>query len=259
MMPNRTLAEQIIRADEINLEYFATRTDLPGATLFTAERADAPEFDLALIHRVAPETAGAVLAAIIRHFRIHNRRPSVRLTDCSEPWNWADLLRSAGFVETAERFDYIVLPEVDWPPDDPSLVIDRAVTPDDADRFSAIQVAGFDLEIEHHEWDRVLAQRHLAAGRHHFYLASVGGKPVGSARSIHLPGGFAGLSALATIPEARGHGVGTALLRRMAGDARAEGNTTLFGVVRTESYAARYYERIGWLPIAAARTFCRPT
>jgi ribosomal protein S18 acetylase RimI-like enzyme len=253
--PDRAMCARIVRADEVNLAYFATRAELPGAVVFTAERDDAPEFDLALIYRVAAADADAILGRIVDHFRERRRHPRLCLTPFSEPAGWPDRLRQAGFVETDERDDYVILPERNRLVGNPAVVVERAVMPDDADRFSAIQVVGFDVPAEHREWDRVLARRHLAAGNHLFYLASLDGQTVGASRSIHLPGGLAGLSALATLPAARGRRVGASLLRRMADDARAAGCSILFGRVRTGSYAAGYYERLGWQSLFTGRTF----
>jgi GNAT superfamily N-acetyltransferase len=257
ILPDRALCEQLLQADEANHAYFASRTELPGVALFTAERPDAAEFDLAVISRVAATEADATLATVIRHFQERGRRPRVRLGPLSEPADWAERLRRAGFVETDERYAFLIVPAMVQPDANPAVVVERAVTPEDADRFSAIQIAGFDIQAEHRIWDRLLARRHLAAGGYLFYLASLDGLTVGAARSIHLPGGVAALSALATLPAARGRGVGTSLLRHMIDDARMAGCTVLFGTVRPGGYAAGYYERIGWIPLFETRTFER--
>ncbi|MEA2528940.1 MAG: hypothetical protein QOG89_584 [Thermomicrobiales bacterium] len=257
-LTDRTLCELIIRANEANHAYFAERAEFPGVVLFTAERADASEFDLALIGRVAPPQADTTLSAVVRHFRERGRRPRVRFTPFSTPSGWADRLHRAGFVEADERTAFIFLPEAAQPADNPSVVVERAATPEDADRFSAIQVAGFGIPPEHREWDRELARRYLAVDRYAFYLASLDGQTVGAARSVYLPDGAAGLSALATLPAARGHGVGSSLLRRMADDARTAGCRVLFGTVRPDTYAAAYYGRMGWETLFVARTFATP-
>src|SRR5687768_8488526 len=134
------LWERILRAEEANLAYFAERAELPGVSIFTCERPDAPEFDIAVIYRVPAAEADAVLQAIVAHFLAHDRTPRVRLTPLSRPDDWPQRLRQAGFAETAERHRFFTVPESARLIPNPAVVVCRAVMPEDADRFSAIQV-----------------------------------------------------------------------------------------------------------------------
>src|SRR4051794_2512615 len=234
---NCTLWEQILRSDEVNWAYFAARADVPGATLFCAERDDAPEFDVAMIYRVPSGDADVTLRTIIDFFQARGRQPRIRLSPMSSPADWPGRLERTGFAETDERFDYILVPESLQLPDNSAVRIERAVSQDDADRFSAIQVAGFDIATEHHAWDRALARRHLASGKHNLYLAWLDGRAVGTGRSIHLAGGVTAMAALATLPEARGRGVGVTVLRQMIQNARSAGSRVIFWSVIPGSYA----------------------
>ena len=249
------LWERILSADECFYAYFADRADLPGAVLFTAERPDAPEFDLALIDRVADDAAELTLSRIDRHFREHRRTPRIRLTPRSTPGHWPAILRHAGFHETDGRHVYLLAPETFRPPTNPAIRIERVVTPDDADLFSAIQVAAFGIAPEHRAWDRDLARRHLAVGERIFYLAWLDGQAVGAAMSTPAEDGTTLLSGLATLPDARRQGVATSLLRRRVDDARNWGSTTIFSTALADGYPARLYERLGFIPLFAARTF----
>jgi GNAT superfamily N-acetyltransferase len=247
--------ETILRSDETNIAYFAERVELPGSVLFCAERPDAPEFNVALIYDVPAADAVATLQAIIGHFRARNRRPRVRLSPVSVPVDWPGRLRDAGFAETEERLVYFVVPDPVRLAEPPTVEVRRAVSAADGDRFSAIQVAAFDIPVAHRDWDRALVHRYLATGQHVFYLASLGGKVVGAARSVQRAEGVTGLAALTTLPDARGHGVGTSLLARMIADARAAGSTTIFGTIIPGSYAAGMYRRLGFVSLFATRTF----
>jgi ribosomal-protein-alanine N-acetyltransferase len=252
---DRNLWEQILLADEINQAYFAVQTRLPGVSLFCAERPDAPEFDVALIYRVPTTEADATLRAIVSFFQERGRSPRIRLSPLSAPMNWARRLRRAGFAETDERLVYFSVPETVRLATNPAVGVERIVSRVDADRFSAIQVVGFDIPPEHRDWDRELVHRHLAAGRHAFYLARFDERGVGAARSIHLPGGVTGMAALATLPEARGRGVGTSLLARMVADARVAGSSLIFGTVISNSYAAGMYQRLGFMRLFRTWTY----
>jgi ribosomal-protein-alanine N-acetyltransferase len=252
---DRNLWEQILLADEIHQAYFAEQTRLPGVSLFCAERPDASEFDVALIYRVPIADADATLRAIVSFFQERGRSPRIRLSPLSAPMDWARRLRRAGFAETDERLVYFSVPETVRLATNPAVGVERIVSRVDADRFSAIQVVGFDIPPEHRDWDRELVHRHLAAGRHAFYLARFDERGVGAARSIHLPGGVTGMAALATLPEARGRGVGTSLLARMVADARVAGSSLIFGTVISNSYAAGMYQRLGFLRLFRTWTY----
>jgi ribosomal protein S18 acetylase RimI-like enzyme len=252
---NFNLWEQVLRSDEVNLAYFAARADVPGAVLFCAERDDAPEFDVATIYRVPSGDADATLRTIIDFFQVRGRQPRIRLSPMSSPADWPDRLQRAGFAETEERFDYIFVPETLQLPGNPAVRMERAVSQEDADRFSAIQVAGFDLPVQHHTWDQAMARRHLAAGQHNLYLAWLDGRAVGTGRSIHLSGGITAMAALATLPEARGRGVGVTVLWQMIQDARSAGSRVIFWSVIPSSYAAGMYSRLGFVTLFQTRSF----
>jgi GNAT superfamily N-acetyltransferase len=247
--------ERILRLDEANQAYFAERVALPQIALFRSEREDAPEFDVAVVYRVARTEADAALLAVKRYFRGHGRRARVRLSPVSAPADWPRRLMRAGFAETGDRLDYFSVPETVRLAASPAVDIRRAVSAEESDVFSAIQVAGFALPAEHHAWERDLFHRHLAARRHSYYLAAIDGQPVGAARSIRWPNGITALAALATLPEARGHGVGTSLLARMIEDARMAGSRTIFGTVIPGSDADRMYARRGFARLFATRTY----
>jgi ribosomal protein S18 acetylase RimI-like enzyme len=252
------LWERILRADETYLAYFGESCELPGVSLFTAERPDAPEFDLAVIYRVTPSEADATLRAILCHFRARRRAPRVRLTPVSAPPDWPQRLERAGFVESDERLIYHLIPDSLRLPSNPAVEIRRAVTPAEVEQFSAVQVAGFQVPEAHREWDRALALRHLARGDRIYYLASLDGQLVGAAAMTLLPQGVAALWGGTTLPGARRSGVGTSLIQHRVDEARAAGSTVLFGTAAAGSYAASLQERMGFQRLFATRTFIPP-
>lgn len=247
--------EHMLRADEVSLAYFAQRTELPGVTLFCAEREDAPEFDVALLYRVPGTEIEITVPAIAGFYHERGRCPRVRLSPCSSPADWPQRLTRAGFVETDERFVYFSVPPALHLRVNPAVRVARSATSEDADQFSAIQVIGFDIPSAHQEWDRQLARYHLAKGQHTFYLARLEDRVVGGARCIHLPGGMTAMAALATRPDARGQGVGTTLLAHMIADARARKSRIIFGNAIPGSDAAGIYHRLGFTFHFTAVTF----
>ena len=201
------------------------------------------------------DCADETIQTIADLYRQRGRIPRVRLSPVSTPADWPLLLQQAGFAQTDDRFAYFAVPEKVRLTASAAIRVTRAVSRADADSFSVVQVAGFEIPPQHRVWDRELARRHVGAGRYAFYLAWLDGKAVGAARSVHLPDGVTVLAALATIPEARRHGVGTGLLARMIEDARRIGSSTICGTTIPESYAAGLYSRLGFVHLFEVQTF----
>jgi ribosomal protein S18 acetylase RimI-like enzyme len=77
------------------------------------------------------------------------------------------------------------------------------------------------------------------------YVARLEGTAVGAATLMAWEGVF-GIYGVATLPEARRRGVGTALVRRMISDARARDGAPICLQAETDTDAQRWYERLGF-------------
>jgi ribosomal protein S18 acetylase RimI-like enzyme len=75
------------------------------------------------------------------------------------------------------------------------------------------------------------------------YLARLGGAPVASA-TLFMGGGAAGIYNVATLPEARGRGIGTAVTLAALREAQAQGETV--GVLHPSEMAYWVYRRMGF-------------
>ena len=251
----RRLWRDVWYADDVNIAYFAARTARPGVVMFTAERDDAPEFDLARIYQAHPGPDDATLQAITRHYAPIARRPRLQLSPWSSATEWATCLQSAGYVSVPESLDYFLVPSSTTLRPNRDVRVDRVTAAVDADRFSAVQGAGFDLSPAHCAWDRDLARRHWAGKTYAMYLATLAGRAVGAARSARLPNGITVLAALATVPEARGQGVATSIFTRMIADARNAGSHLICGAVDSGGYAARMYQALGFVTLFTSPVF----
>jgi ribosomal-protein-alanine N-acetyltransferase len=133
---------------------------------------------------------------------------------------------------------------------------------DDVDRIMAVMRAAFDPAFGE-AWNRRQVGDALALPGTHYILAGTdGGEPAegGAAAGFALSRGALDeeeLLLLAVDPAYRGRGIGTALLERFIGDARARGKTRLLLEMRDGNPAASLYRRAGFEPIGRRRNYYR--
>jgi predicted GNAT family N-acyltransferase len=81
-----------------------------------------------------------------------------------------------------------------------------------------------------------------ATARH--WLATAGDRPVGTARAVALPDGAWKVGRVAVHADMRGQGVGLAIMRVIASEARLAGAKQL--VLESQVHAMPFYERLGY-------------
>lgn len=84
------------------------------------------------------------------------------------------------------------------------------------------------------------------------WIATLHGKPVAKASTM-LDGDVAGLYGVATLPEARGAGIGSALCATALRHARTQGATT--AILHATPMAVRLYERLGFEPYGSWQVY----
>ena len=109
---------------------------------------------------------------------------------------------------------------------------------------------GHGVEIER-EWHAVMAAVGLAGPLRH-YVARLDGEAVACA-SVFLAAGVAGLYSVATPPEWRGRGFGTAVTVFALADARAAGYPT--ATLGAEEVAVGLYRRLGFRAVGEMRVY----
>lgn len=246
-----TLDHRAMRTVAILRGYFAERSELPGAVVFTCAKAD--EFNLAQVEAVPADEADATLAAIVAHYRERRATPRVSLTEPIPPM-WSARLVRAGFVPETQPTVVLTRPTRRPLAAQAAVEVTRAATVVDVDRVSAIQTAAFAVPPALRAWDRAVAREHFAAGRFAFYLATLEGSAVGAA-AVCAAEGATGVHGLATLPAARRRGVATALLARLGADARERGNDVLVLATARGGAAAAFYGCLGFRPVRTLRVF----
>ncbi|HYD23178.1 MAG TPA: GNAT family N-acetyltransferase [Croceibacterium sp.] len=133
---------------------------------------------------------------------------------------------------------------------------------DDLDRIMAVMEAAFDPAFGE-AWNRRQVEDALALpGTHYLLVDAAGGPPAEGAAAA----GFAlsrgaldeeELLLIAVVPGHRGRGIGTMLLERFIGQARARGATRLFLEMREGNPADSLYRRHGFERVGRRRHYYR--
>ncbi|WP_163509066.1 GNAT family N-acetyltransferase [Fodinicola acaciae] len=170
---------------------------------------------------------------------------TVRLVPWSGP-DWPERLRERGY-EPSGALSYMVSPLRAEPASGPVAEVTTAA---DARAFAEAQAAGFLEEEEPDDaWWRDaftrMALKNYADPDQSFYLIRAGELPAAVTLVVRTQTVF-GIYAVATRPEFRNRGYGTALLRRAANDALDRGGQRLTLQVIEGSYAERLYHKLGF-------------
>jgi ribosomal protein S18 acetylase RimI-like enzyme len=193
------------------------------------------------------EDADERVAETLAYFELRRSPVSWHVGPSSEPSNLADSSERAGLTrledEVGMALEMAALPvEVPTPP---GLVVER-VTDVQALRWWTEIVAvsfGRPLTVE-----AVLSQVHEATGfgrgaPWRLYLGLLDGKPVGTSR-VFFCGNVAGVYHVATSPQARGRGIGTAMAAHALREARDLGYD--MAVLRAARAGLGIYDRLGF-------------
>lgn len=133
---------------------------------------------------------------------------------------------------------------------------------DDLDRIMAVMEAAFDPAWGE-AWNRGQVLDSLAFANTYYHLvdnhgaAAAAGAPAAGFTLVRAAPGEEELLLIAVIPEARGQGLGSVLLRAAADNARARGAERMFLEMRANNPARGLYERFGFRPIGVRKAYYR--
>jgi len=194
--------------------------------------------------------AGAVhqgIEEILDEFGARELPVSWLVGPCSTPPDLGNHLQDAGLVrledETGMALDLDLLPESITALQ--GLAVERVSGGEKLGTWVDIVARSFDLPDE---VGSVLFDVYGRAGFGHevpwrLFLGFLQGEPVGASQ-LHLEPGVAGIYHLATVPHARGRGVGTAMTLAALSEARALGLRT--AVLRAARVAVGLYRELGF-------------
>lgn len=131
---------------------------------------------------------------------------------------------------------------------------------DDIDRIMAVMEAAFDPAFGEAWTRRQVADALVVPGTHYLLTDAEESIPAGPAAGFALTRGVADeeeLLLIAVLPELRGRGIGSALLRRVIAEASARGVTRLFLEMREGNPAESLYRRHGFSPVGRRRNYYR--
>ena len=175
-------------------------------------------------------------------FTRHRVAPHFRVSPLTRPANLAQILERRGFVRTETETQMVRAAEDTEPSPNPRITIEP-VEQRDLLPWAGIQHRGFnglgapsDLMLE-------MARSTASVSGNRLYLARLDGEPVGAGVLVAWAG-VHGIYGVATLPEARGQGVATALVRHMVRD--ADRDMPLCLQAETGSSTQRWYERLGF-------------
>jgi ribosomal protein S18 acetylase RimI-like enzyme len=171
--------------------------------------------------------------------------PHLRISPLTRPKELAQILKHRGFACT-ETETQMVLAGEDTEPlaSTNGRITISQIENHEIDRWVEIQHRGFGMGTP--SVDTVeLAHATVDFGGIRPHLARLDGIPVGAGKIIAWQGVF-GIYGVTVLPEARGRGVGTALVRQMIRDARARGDRPICLQAETGANTQRWYERLGF-------------
>jgi len=192
-----------------------------GAYLLILSKLDVPVFNRVLgLGLEKPATEAQVDGIIARYKAAGSSRFFVSVSPGAEPASTVSWLEARGF----RRFNRWAKVERGVEPV-PAVTTDariEEVGPEHARTFGDVLCRGVGLPEGMGEWRGKWAGRLLGRQGWRIYMAFDGAKAVGAAGTF-VKGEWASLGFAATLPEARGRGVQSALIARRIQDARAMG------------------------------------
>lgn len=222
-----------------------------------AERFDSPQFLRwhtrvqhpwfnGVLLRAAPSVdAEAVVAEMVAYFRArHVGHFTLWCAAGIEPDRWQPVLEAHGVRRDNHTPGMTkVLTSLETRAEPPGLTIAQVTDDKTLHQWVQVLLAGFgaDATAETSLFELMASLGDDPSMRH--YLGYLDGRPIATS-TILLAAGVAGIYFVATAPEARGRGIGTAMTLRPLGEARDSGYR--IGILQASGMGLPMYRRLGF-------------
>ncbi len=198
----------------------------------------------------------AKIEEVTGHFKDRNVPAAWLLGPSSQPTDLGSHLEAAGWIRDDEApgmaLDLLALREDDPLP--PGLVIKEVSDGETLKQWIRTMTVGSGIPdgIQNMLLDLCARYGFVRVPSVGYYLGLLNGEPVATSM-LFLGGGVAGIYNVATLPEARGHGIGTALTVAPLLAARAK--VYRFGILQSTKMGLNVYRRLGFQEYCAF-SFC---
>lgn len=201
--------------------------------------------------RLSPDNLDANIEKAINRFKEKGVPGNWHVGPATRPTDIGNVLVSRGFIQTESgpgmAIDLFTLSDASLPP---GFVIEPMRSVDQLDGYGEVMLRGFEIPdfLRGTFLDFINKTEIESISSTQSYIGMLKGKPVGVS-TVFFGAGVAGIYRVATVPEARGKGVGTAMTVRPLIDARAKGYRV--GILQSSEMGYSVYEKIGF------REYCK--
>ncbi len=247
-------SSSLAAANEANYsEYYAYRAGQDVAAIFDdanmvmrVTSSPAPVLNFVALARLTPDKVDATVEKVVNRFKEKRVPGHWYVGPLTQPPEIGTILEKYGFVQIEDRpgmgVDLQALKSVPLPPE---LVIEPVRHEQQVRAWVEIVMAGFGVPDSFRDemFERTKEMGFgpdLPAQNH---LGSLDGKPV-AISTVYYGAGVAGIYSVATLPEARRKGIGTAMTLKLLMDARQKGYRA--GILQSSEQGLSVYEKIGF-------------
>jgi ribosomal protein S18 acetylase RimI-like enzyme len=209
-----------------------------------------PLFNPAFVHRT--DDPGALVARVVDHYRALEVQFLISFRDEVAP-GLADACAAAGLVEHWRPALMVLDPIASSVPSLPSELRVSRVTEASVDDYAEVLSAGFGMPRE--IADALLGPWLFKGTESAGFIGTINNEPMGSA-ALFVSDGVAGIYNIATVPQSRGKGVGTAMTWAAIDAAHKAGATC--AVLQASEQGEPIYDAMGFVTPTRYRQFQQP-
>lgn len=216
--------------------------ETPDLTVFISGM-DFSMFNCVLRTNLDPANAEVRIVETLNRFKSRNVPFNWRIRKTDRPANLHILLEKAGLKRSEEPGMAIHLDDLKVPPPPPGLKLERAKGKERLEAYVRLLIPAYQAPLSMVEpFIKMILHADLG-DRFRHYIGHLEGKPVATS-SVLLARGVAGLYNVATMPKARGKGIGAYMSSAPLLEAREDGYR--ISILQTTAMGRPVYERLGF-------------